>query len=78
MVDYKVVVSQVQELQLIIHGILTEGMVISDFFQVAAIIEKLPLAWNDFKNYLKYNRNEMTMEDLIVKLLIEEDSRGAS
>ncbi|KAK8696393.1 hypothetical protein V6N13_001529 [Hibiscus sabdariffa] len=42
MVDSKSVVSQVEELQLIIHGILAEGMTISDSFQVAAIKEKLP------------------------------------
>ncbi|KAH1098213.1 hypothetical protein J1N35_015134 [Gossypium stocksii] len=35
--------TKVQEFQLIIHGILTEGMVISESFQVATIIEKLPL-----------------------------------
>ncbi|KAH1092175.1 hypothetical protein J1N35_019432 [Gossypium stocksii] len=42
MVDSKLVVNQVQELQLIIHGILAEGMMISESFQVVTIIEKLP------------------------------------
>ncbi|KAG8481187.1 hypothetical protein CXB51_026025 [Gossypium anomalum] len=50
MVDSKAVVNQVHKFQLIIHGILAEGMEISESFQVAAIIEKLPLTWNDFKN----------------------------
>ena len=76
MVDSKSVISQVQELQLIIHGIHAEGMVISESFQVAAIIEKLPPAWKDFKNYLKHKRKEMNVEDLIVRLCIEEDNRG--
>ncbi len=62
MVDSKSVVHQVQDLQLIIHGILAEGMVISESFQVAAIIEKLPPGWNDFKNYLKHKRKEMAVE----------------
>ncbi|KAG8481111.1 hypothetical protein CXB51_025856 [Gossypium anomalum] len=76
MADSKLVVNQVQELQLIIHGILIEGMVISESFQVATIIKKLPPGWNDFKNYLKHKKKEMLMEDLIVKLQIEEDNRG--
>ncbi|KAH1107190.1 hypothetical protein J1N35_010958 [Gossypium stocksii] len=38
MVNSKLVVNQVQEL----HVILAEGMIISESFQVAAIIEKLP------------------------------------
>ena len=52
-------------------------MVISESFQVAAVIEKLPPGWKDFKNYLKHKRKEMSMEDLIVRLRIEEDNRGS-
>ena len=77
MADSKTVVSQVQELQVIIHDIHAEGMVISESFQVAAVIEKLPPGWKDFKNYLKHKRKEMSMEDLIVRLRIEEDNRGS-
>ena len=41
MVDSKTVVSEVQEIQVIIHDIHAEGMMLSETFQVAAIIEKL-------------------------------------
>lgn len=75
MVDSKNVISQVQELQAIIHEIHAKGMVISESFQVAAIIEKLPYGWNEFKNRLKYKRKEMSMEDLILRLHIEEDNK---
>ncbi|KAH1038811.1 hypothetical protein J1N35_040554 [Gossypium stocksii] len=76
MVDSKLVVNQVQELQLIIHEILVEGMIISESFQVAVILKKLPPTCNDFKNYLKHKRMEMSVEDLIVRFRIEEDNRG--
>ena len=49
---------------------------LSETFQVAAIIEKLPPTWKDFKNYLKKKRKEMSIEDLIIRLHIEEDNRG--
>ena len=75
MIDSKTVISQIQELQVIIHEIHDEGMSLSESFQVAAAIEKLPPLWKDFKNYLKHKRKEMTMEDLIVRLRIEEDNR---
>ncbi|XP_071694471.1 uncharacterized protein [Rutidosis leptorrhynchoides] len=52
-------------------------MVISESFQVAAMIEKLPPSWVDFKNYLKHKRKEMTVEDLMVRLRIEEDNKVA-
>ena len=75
MVDSKTIISQVQDLQVILHEIHAEGMVLSESFQVAAIIEKLPQDWKDFKNYLKHKRKEMKLEELIVSLRIEEDNR---
>ena len=38
-------------------------------------MEKLPPAWRDFKNYLKHKHKELKLEDLIVRLRIEEDNR---
>ncbi|KAL5553204.1 hypothetical protein UlMin_040605 [Ulmus minor] len=72
MVDSKSVIDQVQDIQVILHEIHAEGMNLSETFQVAAIIEKLPPAWKDFKNYLKYKRKEMSIKDLVVRLQIEE------
>ena len=77
MVDSKSVVNQVQELQVILHEIHAEGMMLSETFQVAAIIEKLPPAWKDFKNFLKHKRKEMSIEDLVIRLRIEEDNKGS-
>ncbi|GJW75143.1 pol polyprotein [Tanacetum coccineum] len=74
MVDSKSVVSQVQVL---LHDIHAEGMTLSETFQVAAIIEKLPPSWVEFKNYLKHKRKEMSVEDLVVRLRIEEDNKLA-
>ena len=42
MIDIKNVGSQVQELQFILHDLIAEDMIVSDAFQVAAIIKKLP------------------------------------
>ncbi|KAK3042935.1 hypothetical protein RJ639_001011 [Escallonia herrerae] len=75
MVDSKTVISQVQEFQLILHDIHAGGMVLGESFQVAALIEKLPPTWKDFKNYLKHKHKEMKLEDLIVRLRIKEDNR---
>ena len=49
-IDSKTVVSQVKELQVILHEMHAEGMMLSETFQVADIIEKLSPAWKDFKN----------------------------
>ncbi|GJR08222.1 hypothetical protein Tco_0790874 [Tanacetum coccineum] len=69
MVDAKTVMSQVQDLQVVLHIIHAEGMNLSETFQEAAMIKKLPPSWVDFKNYLKHKRKEMSVEDLIVRLV---------
>ncbi|KAK4397882.1 hypothetical protein Sango_1263700 [Sesamum angolense] len=75
MVDSKTVMNQVQEFQMILHDLHAEGMKLSESFQVAAMIEKLPPLWKNLKNYLKHKWKEIGLEDLIVRLRIEEDNR---
>ncbi|XP_070045973.1 uncharacterized protein [Nicotiana tomentosiformis] len=58
-------------------GIFIEGLVINEAFQVATMIMKLPPLWKDFKNYLKHKHKEMSLEDLIIRLRIEEDNKVA-
>ena len=53
MVDSKTVLSQVQEIQLILQEIHAEGMFVSESFQVATIIEKLPSSWKRFQKLLE-------------------------
>ena len=75
MQDSKTVMIQVQEILLIIHDLHAEGMILNEPFQVREIIGKLPPSWRDFKNYLKHKRKEMKLEELIVRLRIEEDNK---
>ena len=66
-----------QELQIILSEILAKGIMLSETFQMVAIIEKLPPAWKDFKSYLKHKRKKMNIKGLVVKLRIEEDNKNA-
>ncbi|XP_070036895.1 uncharacterized protein [Nicotiana tomentosiformis] len=77
MIDSKTIVTQVQELQLIFHDLIFEGMVVNEAVQVATMIKKLPPSWRDFKNCLKHKRKKMKLEDLIIRLKIEEDNKTA-
>ena len=49
-------------------------MILSETSHVATIMKKLTPGSRDFKNYLKHNHNELKLEDLIVRLGIEEDN----
>lgn len=74
MVDGKSVSEQVQEFQLILHGISVEGMVLPVEFQAASVIEKLPPSWSEFKCYLKLKKKNMSFANVIQKLQIHEGS----
>ncbi|XP_077237161.1 uncharacterized protein LOC143878811 [Tasmannia lanceolata] len=76
MVDEKTVISQTHELQKLVHDILAEGMTISEQFQVAAVIDKLPPSWKEFRNSLLHKTKELSMEGLLVRLRIEEENRN--
>ena len=75
MVDLRTVMSQVQEFQLILHDIHAAGMLLSESFQVAIIIEKLPPSWKDFKNYVKHKYKKIRIEDIIPRLRIKKDNK---
>ena len=75
MVDEKPIMDQVHEYQHIVLEILAEGMKIDEAFQAAALIEKLPPSWKDYRNYLKHKKRELSMEDLVVHIRIEELNR---
>ena len=77
MVDSKTVGSQVQEFQLILNYMIAEDMVVTEVFQVVAMIEKFPPSWNDFKNYLKHKRKEIKLEDFVIRVKIENDNKNA-
>ncbi|GJV03651.1 hypothetical protein Tco_1337220 [Tanacetum coccineum] len=63
---YKTKDAGTKKFVVLLHDIHAEGMTLSETFQVASIIEKLPPSWVEFKNYLKHKRKEMSVEDLVV------------
>ncbi|GAU45981.1 hypothetical protein TSUD_401210 [Trifolium subterraneum] len=75
MVDERSVDVQSHELQKIAHEIITEGMPLHELFQIYVIIDKLPPSWKDFKNQLRHKTKEFSIEGLITRLRIEEESR---
>ena len=75
MTDDRSVEMQSHELQKIAHEIISEGMVLDEQFQIAVIIDKLPLGWKDFKIFLRHKTKEFSLESLITRLRIEEAAR---
>ena len=71
MVNLSIIMSQVQDFQLVLHDIHNKDMSLSESFQVDAIIEKLTSSWKHFKNYLTHKHKKMRIEDLIMRLRIK-------
>ena len=71
MVDSRPIMEQVHELQLIFQEIADEDMKLCETFTVNCFIEKLPPSQEDFKNYLVYKQNTLTLAHLITRLQSE-------
>ncbi|XP_010484917.1 PREDICTED: uncharacterized protein LOC104763208 [Camelina sativa] len=69
------VVKQVEEIQVTAHELKDEGMGLNETFLVASIIEKLPPSWKYFKTHLKHIHEDMSLEQLILKLRVQEENR---
>ncbi|XP_066365269.1 uncharacterized protein [Miscanthus floridulus] len=68
----KSIVTQAHDLQLLVGEIAHLGCALPPKFVVAAIVAKLPAEWRDFAIALKHKREEISIEDLIVALDVEE------
>lgn len=60
-VDSKTVISQIQELQLILYTIHAKGMSLSESFQVTTIIEKLSLDRKTWRTILSTNEKKWVL-----------------
>nr|GEZ40662.1 hypothetical protein [Tanacetum cinerariifolium] len=55
----------------------TKKFVVSRFFDYKMVDSKNVISQVEFKNYLKHKQKEMSVEDLVARLCIEEDNRLA-
>jgi hypothetical protein len=72
----KYIVSQAHEIQLLVGEITSLGCLLPDRFVATGIIDKLPVTWRDFATTLKHKRDDITTENLIIALDVEEKSRA--
>jgi len=52
--------------------VLKENMKICKILQAYVLIEKFPQFWSDYKNHLKYRKKDLSLEELINHMRIEE------
>jgi hypothetical protein len=75
MADNRYIVEQAHEIQCIAKELDHIKIVLPDRFVVGCIIAKLPSIWRNFATSLKHKRHEISFENLIVSLDVEEKAR---
>lgn len=66
---------QINEYHQLIEELKAENIILPDVFVAGALVEKLPDSWNDYKQQLKHKHKQMSLNDLIVHIIIEDTSR---
>lgn len=74
MVNSRTIINQVQDPQLILHGIHAERMVLIELFQVTTIIKRFPPSWKNLNSYLEHKHKEIGMDDFILNLRIKKNN----
>ncbi|KAH0725478.1 hypothetical protein KY284_001343 [Solanum tuberosum] len=75
MVDDKSITEQVQEFQLIANKIAISGISLHENFHVGVIVPKLPPSWKDYRSKLLPKKEDLTLEQLLQHLQIEQETQ---
>ncbi|XP_031255123.1 uncharacterized protein LOC116113113 [Pistacia vera] len=75
MIEEKEVYMQVHDYHLLINDLKNEEIILPETFVAGCLIEKLSDSWRDYKNSMKHKRKQMSLEDVIVHIRIEETNR---
>ena len=76
MVDEKPILEQVHELQVLVNKLNILSIPVPKIFQVGAIVDKLPPSWKDFSKRMMHKSEEYSLDDLLLHLRIEEETRN--
>ncbi|XP_052205410.1 uncharacterized protein LOC127810136 isoform X1 [Diospyros lotus] len=75
MVDDKEIKAQINKCHKLLEDLKDENIMLQEEFLASLLIEKLPESWNDYKNQLKHKHKQLSVEDLVVHIIIEETNR---
>ncbi|KAJ9684091.1 hypothetical protein PVL29_016537 [Vitis rotundifolia] len=76
MTEDRDVSSQIHDYHLLINDLAIEDIKLPEPFVAGYLVETLPESWKDYKNNMKHKRKQMSLEDVIIHIRIEEQNRN--
>jgi hypothetical protein len=78
MVERRSVMEQLQKIQLLVKDLVQYSCVLPDSFQVNAILTKFPPSWRDFVTSRRHMKKQMTLNELLAAITVEERARSSN
>ena len=75
MVDEKPIMDQIYEYENLVTEVLSEGMKMCEILQANVLLEKFPPTWSEYRNHLKHKKKDLTLQELIRHMRMEEANR---
>uniref|UniRef100_A0A1S4CWN7 Zinc finger, CCHC-type n=1 Tax=Nicotiana tabacum TaxID=4097 RepID=A0A1S4CWN7_TOBAC len=75
MVEGRSIMDQFHEIQRIVSRFVQHKILMDETFIVSSIIDKLPSSWKDSKWSLKHKKEDMSLEELVNHLRVEQEFR---
>ncbi|XP_047172489.1 uncharacterized protein LOC124840471 [Vigna umbellata] len=75
MIEDKDIKTQINEYHKLLEDIKAENILLPDEFVSELLIEKLSPSWTDYKQHLKHMHKQMSLPELITRIIIEDTNR---
>ena len=75
MTEDRDVSSQIHDYHMLINDLVTEDIKLPEPFVADYLIETLLDSWKDYKNTMKHKNKQMSLEDVIIHIRIEEQNK---
>ena len=75
MTEDRDVSSQIHDYHMLVNGLVTEDIKLPEPFVASYLLETLLDFWKDYKNTMKHKRKQMSLEDVIIHIRIEEQNK---
>ncbi|KAL0368408.1 UNVERIFIED_CONTAM: hypothetical protein Scaly_1059700 [Sesamum calycinum] len=75
MIDEKPIMDQIHKYENLVADVLSEGMKMCEILQANVLLEKFTPTWCEYRNHLKHEKKDLTLQELIGHMRTEETNR---